>query len=387
MLSIIVPVYNSESYLDKCIESILGQTYEKIELILVNDGSVDRSGEICDFYAQKDSRVKVIHGANCGAIGARKKGVLYASGEVITFVDSDDWIESDMYEELMKIYSAFHPDIITSGYYCGHLKDDYVIDMLDCGFYSLVDIREKVLPRMMFDGKIGRGAITPSLSNKIMKKSKVTELIEKVNEKISLGDDASLLYSVILQAESLFVTKLIKYHYIHNPNSMCNRCSLSDFSSVLLLKDEFEELFKKHQVFEIMETQLNLYIKSTVAIVVRGVYDCSISVSGGNYRFPYELIPAKSKLVLYGAGKVGQSYWLEICSGKYAQVVSWIDQNADRYFCGMKVEGINILQNKKYDFVLIAIADKEVAMQIKENLVRNDVREESIIWAEPIYVE
>lgn len=99
-ISIIVPIYNVEKYLPKCIESILSQTFTNFELILVNDGSKDRSGIICDEYASKDNRIKVIHKENGGVSSARNSGVDLASGKYIGFVDPDDYIKKDMYERL-----------------------------------------------------------------------------------------------------------------------------------------------------------------------------------------------------------------------------------------------------------------------------------------------
>ena len=97
-VSIIVPIYNSEKYMNKCIESILNQTLTEIEIILVNDGSTDNSGKIIDNYAKKDNRIKVIHQQNSGPSVARNKGISTAKGKYIGFVDSDDYIESTMYE-------------------------------------------------------------------------------------------------------------------------------------------------------------------------------------------------------------------------------------------------------------------------------------------------
>lgn len=98
MISIIVPVYNVEKYLERCIESIVNQTYKDIEIILVDDGSPDNCSVICDRYAEKDNRIKVIHKQNGGLINARKSGLEIAQGDYIGFVDSDDWIEPEMYE-------------------------------------------------------------------------------------------------------------------------------------------------------------------------------------------------------------------------------------------------------------------------------------------------
>ncbi|MDE6992490.1 MAG: glycosyltransferase, partial [Lachnospiraceae bacterium] len=96
LISVIVPVYNVEKYLDRCVESLLGQTYRRLEIILVDDGSTDGCGAMCDGYAQRDSRVRVIHKRNGGLSDARNAGLAAASGSYIGYVDSDDWIEPDM---------------------------------------------------------------------------------------------------------------------------------------------------------------------------------------------------------------------------------------------------------------------------------------------------
>lgn len=100
LVSIIVPVYNTGKYLYKCLDSILNQTLQEIELILVDDGSDDNSGAICDFYSERDKRVRVIHKKNEGVSIARNVGMQAAKGEYIGFVDSDDWIEKEMYQEM-----------------------------------------------------------------------------------------------------------------------------------------------------------------------------------------------------------------------------------------------------------------------------------------------
>lgn len=103
MLTIIVPIYNTENYLSECIDSILNQSYKDIELILINDGSTDNSSSICDEYSSKDKRIKVIHIENRGVSYARNTGLSIAKGEYITFVDSDDFVSNDIYLENIKI--------------------------------------------------------------------------------------------------------------------------------------------------------------------------------------------------------------------------------------------------------------------------------------------
>lgn len=111
LISVVIPVYNVEKYLKECLESVLNQTYKNLEIILVDDGSKDSSGEICDEYAKRDSRIKVIHKKNGGLSDARNAGIDAARGEYITFVDSDDYIEEDMYEFLAKNMEKADADI------------------------------------------------------------------------------------------------------------------------------------------------------------------------------------------------------------------------------------------------------------------------------------
>lgn len=116
LISVVVPVYNVEKYLNKCLDSIIGQTYRNLEIILVDDGSTDDSGAICDVYREKDARVRVVHQKNQGLSGARNSGINIANGELLGFVDSDDYIVENMYERLLDVL----------------LKNDAQISICDC---------------------------------------------------------------------------------------------------------------------------------------------------------------------------------------------------------------------------------------------------------------
>lgn len=118
LISVIVPVYNVAQYLDRCVESILKQTYHRLEIILVDDGSTDASPAKCDAYARRDSRVRVIHKQNGGLSDARNAGLAVASGEYIGYVDSDDWIEPDMYERMHQACVWHHAQLAVCRYFC-----------------------------------------------------------------------------------------------------------------------------------------------------------------------------------------------------------------------------------------------------------------------------
>ena len=140
LLSIIVPVYNVKSYLKKCVESIINQTYTNLQIILVDDGSTDGSQDICDEFAQRDSRIVVIHKENGGLSTARNVGMDRAKGAYIAFVDSDDWLEPNMYEALISQLEKHEADIVACSFYeckgdekkaVGDSKNIRVIDYMD----------------------------------------------------------------------------------------------------------------------------------------------------------------------------------------------------------------------------------------------------------------
>ena len=111
LISVVVPIYNSKNYTKKCIESLMKQTYQNLEIILIDDGSSDGSDEICDMYAKVDKRLKVIHKKNEGRCVARNIGIDYANGDYIGFVDGDDYLEEDMYEVLYNLLTEYQADI------------------------------------------------------------------------------------------------------------------------------------------------------------------------------------------------------------------------------------------------------------------------------------
>lgn len=116
-ISIIIPVYKVENYLERCVESVLNQTHQNLEIILVDDGSPDRCGKMCDLYSQKDNRIKVIHKENGGLSDARNVALDIATGDYIGFVDSDDYVEEDMFKTLYQLAEKYQADISSVSFY------------------------------------------------------------------------------------------------------------------------------------------------------------------------------------------------------------------------------------------------------------------------------
>ncbi len=221
MFSIIVPVFNVENYLHTCIESILRQTYGDFELILVDDGSPDNCPAICDGYAEKDSRVRVIHKQNGGLVSARKSGLEIASGEYIGFVDGDDWIEPDAYENFAQMIKTYSPDMVLSDfYYDDGTKLTGSEQLFEQAFYDRTAMKEKLYPKMLFSGTYYKFGVNPCCWSKIYKKELLKKNLSEVDNRIKMGEDAAFTYPCLLDAQSVAIVKKPSYHYIQNPQSM-----------------------------------------------------------------------------------------------------------------------------------------------------------------------
>lgn len=171
VISVIVPVYNMEQYLDRCVRSILCQTYEKLEIILVDDGSTDASPKMCDAFAKRDRRVKVVHKENGGLSDARNAGLLVASGAYIGYVDSDDWIEPDTYEKMYRACVENDAQVCVCRYF-----SEYADRTLDGGSGACVPLTRETLLRIYIGGH-AQYVIYNSVWSKLFRRSLVEDMV------------------------------------------------------------------------------------------------------------------------------------------------------------------------------------------------------------------
>lgn len=206
-ITIIVPVYNVEKYLEKCINSILNQTFTDFELILVNDGSIDKSGEICDYYSRKDNRIKVIHKINEGQAIARNKALDIARGDFIGFVDSDDYIEKDMYEILYN-YCIEHECDISICAWTVYYKDK-VLNKSN----NKIEIHNKEeAMKYMVEGEL----YDEALWSKLFKK----ELFSEIRfPKMRRYEDTAITYKIFDKCNKVCYIGESKYNYIRREGS------------------------------------------------------------------------------------------------------------------------------------------------------------------------
>ena len=170
-VSVIVPVYKVEKYLDRCIKSIINQTYSDLEIILVDDGTPDKSGFMCDAYSEKDNRIQVIHKENGGLSSARNAGIKIAQGKYIGFVDSDDDVELNMFECMVEAAEKYNADFLMSDYIriINDKEKVLVSKSLEEGLYEKKDVIEKIYPNLIMGETVDYGPIL-SVWNCIYKK-------------------------------------------------------------------------------------------------------------------------------------------------------------------------------------------------------------------------
>lgn len=207
LISVIVPVYNVESYVAKCIESIQNQSYQHLEIILVDDGSTDDSGDICDQYAAYDDRIKVIHQENGGISAARNTGIEAANGDYITFVDSDDYIAPNMYEDMLHILKDNDLDILE--YTAFRDKDGTIIEGCNDGSLEIFN-RHEALKMAMHDCFI-------AVWSQMYKRSAIGDVRFPVGRKF---EDTAVSYLFIANTNRVGHINRCYYYYRLNPNSI-----------------------------------------------------------------------------------------------------------------------------------------------------------------------
>lgn len=258
-LSIIIPVYNVEPYLACCLDSILAQTFTDLEVLLIDDGSTDASGAICDDYAKKDSRIRCFHKENGGHMSARQTGFRQASGEYVTFVDSDDWIAPSMYQTMYAAAKEYDTDVICCNYTAVTPgKEIKRLDFCSPGFYDKKQLEEKIYPNMLFSGSFFHYGISPSLCTKLFRRSLFEKHLFQVPLSLKLGEDGLAVYSCLLEASSVYFLPETFYYYRSSSSSLTHTMDRGRLAENHLLFTTYDKLIDL-TAHPCMEKQLLYY--------------------------------------------------------------------------------------------------------------------------------
>lgn len=275
-ISVIVPVYNSEKYLARCVDSILNQTYTDIELILVEDGSPDNCPTICDNYAAADNRVRVIHKQNGGVSTARNAGLDVATGDYIAFVDSDDYIEPDMYEKMMNKVKEYNCDIVL----CDCLKEyeDYseiYSHNVRQGYYNNDQLKSEYYPHLLIMENVEYPA---TISNWLMLwKKKLNTVDMRYEPGIKYSEDLLFGARLMLKAESFYYMKdEAYYHYMMNPDSVTHTYAPDKWDNYVRLYHRIKEVFESYSEYDFSH-QINLCLLFFIYNSIGEIYSADMS--------------------------------------------------------------------------------------------------------------
>jgi len=255
-VSIIVPVYNAEAYLERCVESLRGQSYKNLEIILVDDGSRDESGRLCDEYQRQTPEIKVIHKANGGLISAWKAGVANSTGEYLCFVDSDDWVDTSMVSEMAEQLSGSKREIIASDYVIerGNGSKQYVWQQLPPGVYEGEALKQ-VVPKLLGEE---RRYVCISRCMKLISRSLIEANCRYCDPAVRMGEDTTIMLPALIDCERLVIMDhKAYYHYLYVKESMIHKYDENLFANIELLRKVIgriiEDKFKDGQMAEMQK--------------------------------------------------------------------------------------------------------------------------------------
>lgn len=383
LISVIVPIYNSQTYLRSCLDSIVNQTYKKLEIVLIDDGSKDYSSEICKEYVEKDDRVIYKYQENQGVNAARKEGLRISSGRYIGFVDSDDELDLDFMELLYTHICKTQADFVHSGYV---IENDNDIKWNELNFkeenyrFQTIAEREAFLKRNIFKVD-GNQQITFSIWSKLFKRELITKCYECVPNDLVLGEDGICLIYVLSECETLSTYRVAKYHYRIRKNStshfLNNQYILSHYHF-------FHELINacKYCGYDGMEDSLAMFCLRESNDLFR-----RMGMSIRQYSFPQIEILMGKKIIIYGAGVVGIDYYKQFQAQENISVVGVFDKNWEvNQQEELQIQNPNQIKELEYDYAIIAILSESAAEDIRAELMKQGVEPEKLIYQTPLNI-
>ena len=383
-ISVIVPIYNVKEYIGKCIESIINQIYENLEIILVDDGSKDGSSDICDYYAKIDDRIDVIHKNNGGVVSARKAGTEIATGDYILYVDGDDWIEKDRIDVLVK------DGILSSGadmiYLSGHKRDFgedsvFISDDFSNGTFYNSDIESQVVP-LLFDNK---SAFKSKIKTSPWMWAIQSDLLKRkqsiVDDRIVIGEDTICIWFCLLDAKSVSIIQQGGYHYVQRKSSIVYSASYNmNNLSMGIWYRQLKQYIKEYTFSQIVD---RTFIFASIFELIVSNYDLLLKKSK-DYLYPFPKVKCGQKIIVYGAGRTGYALMNFLSATDDYKVILWVDKQLDRPAVpGWTISPIENIDKADYDCIVIAILNANITDEVKDILIRRGISEEKIAVMDP----
>ena len=380
LISVIIPVYNVKAYMECCMESILRQTYEDLQIIMVDDGSTDGSGQLCDYYAQKDHRIQVIHKENGGLVSARKAGLMLAKGEYISYVDSDDWLDLEAYQKLTELKTQ--ADIIAFAgreEYGDGIEQGIKKNTVKEGLYETNEALQELYHCMMATENFYENGILTYLWSKLFKRDLLYENQMTVPDDVSYGEDAACVYPCLLKARSILITNMPLYHYRIRSDSMVG--SKIGQEKLSLLFDTLKISFLTHPLKKNLAKQLKYFMLQTMLL------KCYQDIKHSVTLFPFEKVQSGMRVAVYGAGLFGRIIG-QALSHSNLITAGWFDKRYESYADqGFPVRSPNDIYDANFDIIVIAVLNIRSAKQIKSDLVHFGIPADKIDYISMSVIE
>lgn len=383
MISIIIPMYNVENVIEKCVQSIRNQTVEDIQIILVDDGSTDRSMQICEQLALCDSRIEVYHIENSGSVVARKYGLEKAKGSYIGFADADDYIESNMFGELLKIILESDSDFVHTGYVEEESGCQRVICNYEEGIVSLdsLEYKAEFIRRYILEGSREK-SISPSIWSKLFRAELIKRCYGSLSDTQQYGEDFICLIRCIMEARKITLCRKNMYHYMVNDISLSHMNSMKYVIKEIGLWDQIIKVLEEYRCLEILKDSIHVFFKKRLihAILKDGSWKPFIS------QFYFNAIDmcVGKQIVIFGAGSVGQDYYTQFSKYRACNIVAWVDTNWDKiHFDYADIMEVKSIVKKEFDMIIIAVNSEKTALEMKLMLIKMGINEKKIFWQEP----
>ncbi|WP_350288808.1 glycosyltransferase family 2 protein [uncultured Croceitalea sp.] len=379
IVSVIVPIYGIEAYLPKCIDSLLDQSFSNFELILVDDGSPDNCSKICDNYAKRDTRIKVIHKENGGLLSARKAGLEAAKGKYVSYVDGDDWVDRYYLDILIKLAEVNSSDLVVTGHFREFDGKIETIKPHYTGTFNEDEIRSSILPKVIYNGRFCEHEISTYVWNKLFKKDLLIQVLFDIPNEIIMGEDAAITYAYLALSKKLTISKIPLYYYrqrhdsivksIENPKMEYYRLGLL----MKFLKTRLTSVLNEDN----LNRQLLYYLYSQILVRSGGmIYDHSGKVSFN----PFLNLEQNAKVVVYSSGSFGQHILSTNSKTNFFQIIRWIDaDHHDLNVGGNFVKPLSYINNEEFDSLIIATINPSSYDAIKSELALMGIDEKKIV--------
>ncbi len=383
LISIIIPVYNAQDFLSECLESVINQTYENIEIILIDDGSNDNSATLCNQYAMQDKRIVFIRQENHGNTNARKNGLKIAKGKYILFVDADDFVKRDMTEVLYRAIKENDADIVLSNVIKCQSYGDFVIkNKIPEGTYDNMD---EIIPNMFYFEDSKEFGVLPYLYAKLYKKEFIEEAFRTLSDEMQYAEDRAVMFWCMIHAKrAVFLNEEYYYYRIHD-GSICTSNDEEFLIKLTRFYQYSKRLFETCKEKEHLLKQLDRYMMDGV---IYGI-NRKIGLSQNDLILKYILndnkLPASDKVILYGAGAVGRDYYKQLKRSKKVNLVAWVDQNSQKYIEeGLEVKPITEIAKLDFEYILVAVRRENLLENISKVLLEEySVSSDKILWIQP----